>query len=171
MEGNVAESYAGKEPAVPYWLEWRDVDLPGRELCLGPEVSRNKDAGPLPLRGELLEIVQREHQKRSPDCPYVFHDDGKPIGDFRKAWQTACNKAGLTGIIVHDLRGTDVRNMVRAGMPERVATELSGRKTRRILDRYNILSSEDLAAATERLQGHLMRQSAKTKTSPLVPAE
>lgn len=116
------------------------------------------DGRPLPLRSELLEIIQRAHEKRRPDCPYVFHHDGQPIGDFRKAWKTACKKAGLAGIIVHDLRRTAVRNMVRAGIPERVAMELSGHKTRRVFDRYNIVSSEDLAAATERLQGHLGTQ-------------
>jgi integrase len=118
-----------------------------------------------------LEIIQRAHEKRRSDCPSVFHDDGQPIGDFRKAWNTACKKAGLSGIIVHDLRRTAVRNMVRAGIPERVAMELSGHKTRRMFDRYNIVSNEDLAAATERLQGHLTQQSAKTKISPLIPAQ
>jgi integrase len=97
-----------------------DVDLPGRELSLRPEVSKNKDGRPLPLRGELLEIIHRAHEKRRLDCPYVFHDDGEPIGDFRKAWKTAWKKAGLSGIIVHDLRHTAVRNMVRASIPERV---------------------------------------------------
>lgn len=139
-------------------LEWRDVDLAGREVRLRPEVSKNKDGRVLPLRSELLEIIQRAREGRRPDCPFVFHDEGAPIGDFRKAWKTACKKAGLIGIIVHDLRRTAVRNMVRAGIPERVAMELSGHKTRRIFDRYNIVSNEDLASATERLQGHLVNQ-------------
>jgi integrase len=148
-------------------LEWRDVDLPGQELCLRPEVSKNKDGRPLPLRGELLEIVQRAHKTRRPDCPYVFHDDGEPIGDFRKAWKTACRKAGLSGIIVHDLRRTAVRNMVRAGIPERVAMELSGHKTRRVFDRYNIVDDADRARASELLQSHLSLQSATRKVAPL----
>ncbi|MBE3603733.1 site-specific integrase [bacterium] len=151
-------------------LEWRDVDLPGRELCLRPEVSKNKDGRPLPLRGELWEIIRRAHEKRRPDCPYVFHDGGQPIGDFRKAWNTACKKAGLSGIIVHDLRRTAVRNMVRAGIPERVAMELSGHKTRRVFDRYNIVNDADRAHATELLQTHLNGHAEPSKISPLPPA-
>ena len=150
-------------------LEWRDVDLSGRELCLRPEVSKNKDGRPLPLRSELLEIIQRAHQKRRPDCPFVFHADGEPIGDFRKAWKTACKKAGLTAIIVHDLRRTAVRNMVRAGIPERVAMELSGHKTRRVFDRYNIVNDADRASASELLQDHLRAQSKGTKVTSIWP--
>jgi integrase len=148
-------------------LEWRDVDLSGRELCLRPEVSKNKDGRPLPLRGELLEIIQRAREKRRPDCPFVFHDDGEPIGDFRKAWRTACKKAGLAGIIVHDLRRTAVRNMVRAGISERVAMELSGHKTRRVFDRYNIVNDADRAHASELLQSHLGAQLGTRKVTPL----
>jgi integrase len=148
-------------------LEWRDVDLPGRELCLRPDVSKNKDGRPLPLRGELWEIIQRAHEKRRPDCLFVFHDDGEPIGDFRKAWNTACKKAGLSGIIVHDLRRTAVRNMVRAGIPERVAMELSGHKTRRVFDRYNIVNDADRARASELLQKHLNDSPSDRKVTSL----
>ena len=148
-------------------LEWRDVDLAGREVRLRPEVSKNKDGRVLPLRGELLEIIERARGVRRPDCPFVFRHEGEPVGDFRKAWNTACKTAGISGIIVHDLRRTAVRNMVRAGIPERVAMELSGHKTRRIFDRYNIVSNEDLAAATERLQGHLAVASKTPKISSI----
>jgi integrase len=148
-------------------LEWRDVDLAGREVRLRPEVSKNKDRRVLPLRGELLEIIERARGVRRPDCPFVFHHEGEPIGDFRKAWKTACKTAGISGIIVHDLRRTAVRNMVRAGIPERVAMELSAHKTRRIFDRYNIVSNEDSTAATERLQGHLAAASKTPKISSI----
>jgi integrase len=147
-------------------LEWRDVDLAGKVVHLRPEISKNKNGRVLPLKGELLEIIERARANRQPDCPFVFHVDGQPIGDFRKAWRTACKAAGLNGTIVHDLRRTAVRNMVRAGIPERVAMSLSGHKTRSIFDRYNIVSEADLAQATEKLQTHLQEQ---PKTSVVVP--
>lgn len=148
-------------------LEWRDVDLAGRVVHLRPEISKNKDGRLLPLSGELLEIINRAHARRRPDCRFVFHRDGEPIGDFRKAWSTACKAAGLQAILVHDLRRTAVRNMVRAGIGDRVAMTLSGHKTRSVFDRYNIVSEADLAAATERLQAHLGAQRAHVRVKPI----
>ena len=136
-------------------LEWRDVDLAGRVVRLRPELSKNKDGRVLPLSGELLDVMERAHANRRLDCLHVFHVDGQPIGDFRKAWKRACASAGLGGLIVHDPRRSAVRNMVRAGIPERVSMALSGHKTRAVFDRYNIVSEADLADAAERLQQHL----------------
>jgi integrase len=89
----------------------------------------------------------------------VFHNKGKPIGDFKKAWKTACENVGLKGTLVHDLRRTAVRNMVRASISERVAMAITGHKTRNVFDRYDIVSETDLREAAGKLQTHLDRQS------------
>ena len=140
-------------------LELRDVDLAGKMVRLRPEISKNKDGRLLPLSGELLEVIERANKGRRPDCPYVFHLNSQPIGDFRKAWKTATRAAGIGGNIVHDLRRTAIRNMIRGGTSERVAMKLSGHKTRNIFDRYNIVDEADLAQGAEKLQTYIAGQS------------
>ena len=125
---------------------------------------------------------------------YLFHRKGKPIRDFRKSWVTACVAAGLgryhcsacdraveeticpecdrkcryIGRLFHDFRRTAVRNMVRAGVAERVAMTISGHKTRSVFDRYNIVNEEDLRDAIERTQTYLNEGGQKAKPAGVV---
>ena len=86
---------------------------------------------------------------------YVFHRKGEPIGEIRKSWNAACKSAKTAGKIFHDLRRTAVRNMIRAGVPERVAMAISGHRTRAIFDRYNIVSENDLRTAVKKTNAYL----------------
>ncbi|MBI3028810.1 MAG: hypothetical protein HYY64_04780, partial [Candidatus Rokubacteria bacterium] len=76
---------------------------------------------------------------------------GRPIGSFRKTWARACRAAGAPGLLVHDLRRSGIRNMVRAGVAEHTAMRISGHKTRSVFDRYDIVSESDLQEAARRI--------------------
>jgi len=109
------------------------------------------------LEGDLAELIDRRWQARLFEtdgnarvAALVFHRAGEPVGDFRKAWATACRAAGVPDKLFHDLRRTAAQKMVRAGVPERVAMAVIGHLTRSMFDRYNIVSEDDLRMATQK---------------------
>jgi integrase len=154
-------------------LEWRDVDLGGQVVRLRAENSKNKDGSEIPFSWfpELREIFARARENRRLECRFVFHRNGKPLRDFRGSWAAACAKAGLGKILVHDLRRTAVRNLVRAGVPERVAMEITGHKTRAVFERYNIVSPNDKDTAMQKLATYLEAQPTAPTIVPLTGSE
>ena len=144
-------------------MQWSNVDLQKKIVWLEIGTTKNKDGRTIYLDDELMDVftAQRGIQKRGKQIvPYVFPNrkgDDRPK-DFRHAWSTACTKAGIPNRIFHDLRRTAVRNMVRSGIPERVAMMISGHKTRSVFERYNIVSEGDLRIAAKQQEEYLKSQ-------------
>lgn len=149
------------------------MDLDNRTVKLDPGTTKSGEGRTVILEGELLELMNQQWERRkvaeipnqSPIqiCAYVFRRRGRPIKDFREAWDRGCTAVGLQGRIFHDFRRTAVRNMIRAGVPERVAMMISGHKTRSVFDRYNIVSEDDLKLAALRTSAHIQAQPATKK--------
>lgn len=136
-------------------LRWEQIDLSHRIIVLEPGTTKNSEGRRIPMTDEMLGMLSERLAERSefwPSSPWVFSRAGRPIKDFRTSWENACERAGLGKMLLHDMRRTGVRNLIRAGVPERVTMSISGHKTRAILDRYNIVSEADLTEAAERLQ-------------------
>jgi integrase len=146
-------------------LQWPQVDFKNGFVRLEPGTTKNDEARVFPFTEELRAVLEAQKakadalKKAGTICPYVFNRNGKKIQYFRRSWNTACKKAGIAGRLVHDFRRTAVRNLVRAGVPERVAMKLTGHKTRSVFDRYNIVSEGDLFDAADRLNALANRPS------------
>jgi len=161
-------------------LTWDKVDMKRRTIRLDPGETKNEEARNLYMNDDLFKEVQGIFTQRRLSCSYVFQHDGQPIRKFEKAWKAACINAGFCEVLkdengnvvrtkkgkpmkaptklFHDTRRTAARNMVRSGIPERVAMTITGHKTRSVFDRYNIVSDQDLREAAQKQQSFFESQ-------------
>ena len=132
------------------------MDLGRQEIRLDPGETKSGHGRTLPYGAvpELMDVIEGQRtytdavQKRTGQVvPWVFHREGRRVKSIRQGWRTACEKAKLIGRIPHDLRRTAVRNLVRAGVPEKVAMEVTGHLTRSVFERYNIVTAGDVHTA------------------------
>jgi integrase len=149
-------------------LKWAQVDRKACEIRLEPGTTKNREGRTFVYAGldELKQTIEdqwKAHEALKADgviCPYVFFRvqrkkkrivGARPIKFFRRVWLAATVKAGCPGRVPHDFRRTAVRNLVRAGVSEKVAMAATGHLTRSVFDRYDIVAPADLAAAAEKL--------------------
>src|SRR5262249_40277626 len=140
---------------------------------------KNREGRQFPLIPELRAVL--EGQRKRVDeiqkaigriVPWVFaRDTGASIGNFKKAWGTACINAGFFRVepfgeaaagetpktrkvptkLVHDFRRSAVRNLIRAGIPETTAMAMTGHRTREVFKRYAIVDEGMLSEAGAKL--------------------
>jgi integrase len=156
-------------------LRWSQVDLRAGTVRLEPGSTKNDEGRVFPFAAlRRLESLLREQRTKTEAveraegmiCPWVFHRAGKPIRNFREAWEAACVEAGFFRVVpipgraegrkkatklFHDFRRTAVRNLERAGVPRSVAMKLTGHKTESVYRRYAIVSEADLAQGVKKL--------------------
>jgi integrase len=161
--------------------QWRHVDLEAGWLRLEPGETKNGEGRQFPLTPRLRALLEAQKERREElrrtkriVVPWVFWRDagpgvkraGSPVRHFRRAWVTACAKAGLARKVtdeagdvvkveplrlVHDFRRTAVRNLERAGVPRSAAMRMVGHKTEAIYRRYAIVDEAMLREAAAKL--------------------
>jgi len=95
--------------------------------------------------------------KKSPVI--LVNSEGKPwtADGFRSSWRKACKAVGIVGVTFHDLRGTAVTRLARAGCSEAEIATLTGhslRDVRSLLDSNYLHRDAALAeSAIRKLEG------------------
>jgi integrase len=160
--------YCGPRLGEALQIEWPQVDLKRRLIRLEEDQTKNSEPRVLPLPGVLVMMLEEV----TPKTGRVFS-----ALNLRTEWGRACAVVGLgavekvkgdrhtwhryNGLIVHDLRRSALRNLVNAGVPEKVAMMISGHKTRSVFDRYHIVSTDDVTNAMRRVESATVQRGLK----------
>jgi integrase len=134
------------------------IDIAEGTIELNPGETKNDQGRVVEMTRSVRDLLgQCITGKEAGDLVFT-RANGKPVGNFRRAWARACRDAGVAGLLFHDLRRSGVRNMRRDGISEKVAMGISGHKTRSVFERYNIVDPSDLREATVKLEQGVERR-------------
>ncbi|MGA2713664.1 MAG: site-specific integrase [Bryobacteraceae bacterium] len=145
-------------------LRWDQIDWTANLIRLEKKQTKGKQARVAPLYGELRSWLEMAASDKDRGLTIVSYN-GQPVTEVKTAWDKARDRAKLPGLLRHDLRRTAIRNMVRAGIPEKRAMMISGHKNRNVFDRYDISDERDIQGDGEKLAAYL---AGKTKVTTVI---
>ena len=121
--------YCGVRLGEAKQIEWRQVDRAATLIRLEEDQIKNSEARTVPLQDLLVRMLERIRPREAT----VFN-----ATNLRKEWQKACAASGLgtltlvegkpnpryTGLIIHDLRRSAIKNLMKVGVNEKVAMKI-----------------------------------------------
>ena len=143
--------HVGARRAEMLKLEWSDVDLEKRSIFFRGRNVKNGEGRVVPVWGDMYQCLVERKRIRDEQFPalqhVIFWDwNGARVNDFRKAWRSSCEHSGVPDLLVHDLRRSAIRVMIRAGFSEKQVMTISGHKTASVFKRYEMYNANDAIA-------------------------
>jgi integrase len=131
-------------------LKWDQIDFE-RGLLLLPTSKTGKKS--IVLNAPALAILNG--LPRAGDYVITGTSTDKPRADLKKPWKAVSNRAGLTGVRIHDLRHTHASVGAGAGLGLPIIGKLLGHTQAVTTQRYAHLDNDPLRKASERIASHL----------------
>ena len=138
--------YTGSRKSEIKNLKWSEVD--GDTLRLA-----DSKTGPrtVYLSADARAVIDRQ---RDVAGPFVFPspvDPGRPRGNELTLWPRARDRAGISGVRLHDLRHSYASQAVMKGIPLPVVARLLGHREAKMTMRYAHVGDREVIAAAERI--------------------
>lgn len=130
-----------------FTAKWDQVDLERRTW----HIPTTKTGVPryVPLSKAAVAIIEK--LPRWEKCDYLVPNprSRKPFVSVKRAWETAREAAGLSGLRIHDLRHSAASLMINAGIDLYAVGKVLGHADHKSTERYSHLSNDTLMRAVE----------------------
>jgi integrase len=107
----------------------------------------------IPINERLAEVLQEIRSRQQLRSPYVLTGpQGERIRECKRAFLTACRRAGIEGFRFHDLRHTFASHLVMKGASLKAVQELLGHRDLKMVMRYAHVNPGHLQEAVDLLR-------------------
>lgn len=146
--------YTGSRMGAILELRFPQIDFENERIDFNPPGRKQTNKGraiiPVPRR---LMFFLRKAKERSGELGYVINQNGKPIKNPRRAFNTAARRAGITDVNRHTLRHTCASWLVQKGIPLLDVAKYLGQSHERTAELYAHLDPDHLKKARDALNG------------------
>jgi len=125
-------------------LRWRDIDIDNARATVGRTKNGHPIVSHLPTL--VLDELARLPKHRPPDARVFCGFDESAAPDFRKAWSTAIEHAGLRALPFHCLRHSCASHLAAKGASAVLLADVLGHRSLRMVARYSHLNINARAA-------------------------
>jgi integrase len=141
----------GMREAEALELTWSQVDFKAGFIRLAAEDTKTETRRIVPISPRLKVLLQailkRERAgKLSTLTDRVFLYRGKPYHRFSRSFKTACKKACIDGLWIHDLRAVFATRKIDERFDRDWIKAITGHKTDHVFKRYNRPTPDHLKA-------------------------
>ena len=140
--------YTGLRKGEILNLKWKDVDLEHGMIYVRQNKQNRLQVKM--VNDDLMNILMKLPVKGE----YLFHDEeGKPIKDVKRSFQTALRRAGIEDFRFHDLRHTSCSYLMMRGAPLQAVQDHAGHSSIKMTMRYSHLSPQFQRGSIQLLNG------------------
>lgn len=160
--------------------EWASVDLKVGVIRLAAGETKSGKGRVIPLNADLLAMLGELNNGAT--SKFVF-GNGRPLGNFRKAWYRACVSRVLgnleempdgkvyTGTLFHDLRRSAIMLMTQCGGDLTEAKKISGHESDSVFQRCNTITGARVLAAGKKMDSFIEQPRRKLGSGRVITAE
>ncbi len=140
----------GMRKGEVFKLKWQNVDFDKKEIKITESKSGRERR--IPINSVLFSLLNA-HKAQDGQSEYVFTnpDTGEPYTRIKRAFSTACERAGIEDLRFHDLRHTFATRLVRRGVDLVIIKELMGHASIVTTQRYLHSQASEKLQAVETL--------------------